>query len=112
MKIDVNKKIHQDNLKAEIYLQFKIKFLGKSASIICEYKTGNCRLDMLAYDTTTLDVFGIIEVRRVACKKEPNLFGKQHLKYSDFGCPLFYISEFNMIGDLLDKLETNYDVLR
>lgn len=104
MKVDLNTRMHQDNLKAEIWHQFKLRFLNSGFALICEYKTNGSRFDILAYERETQDVVGIIEVRRLYCKKEPNLSGKQHRKYSAFGPNIYHISEFEKIPELLDEL--------
>lgn len=104
MKIDLNKKLHQDNLKAEIYHQFRKRFIGREFELICEYKTDGCRFDLVAYETEGEEVIGLIEVRRVNAKKEPNYDGSQHRRYSNFGVKLFYISSFDKINELLDGL--------
>lgn len=105
MKIDLNKKLHQDNLKAEIYHQFRKRFVDKEIELICEYKTDKCRFDLVCFESQMGgEVVGIIEVRRVNAKKEPNYTGSQHRRYSSFGVKLFYISEFDKITELLDSL--------
>lgn len=105
MKIDITKKLHQDNLKAEIYHRFKNRFSDDKMGIICEYKESWCRFDLIVYEKNSLDVVAIIEVRRINCKKEPNINGRQHIKYSWFGVKLFYISHFEKIDSLLDDLD-------
>jgi hypothetical protein len=108
MKIDLVKNLHQDNLKAEIYFQFKNRFVDSSINILCEYYVLGCRFDMIVYSCKTEDVLCLIEVRKIGAKKEPKLLGKKHLKYSQFGCDILYISQFFMIKDLLDKIENIY----
>jgi len=104
MKIDTNKQLHQDNLKAEIYYQFRKRFVGKEIGLICEYKTSGCRFDLIAFETESEEAIGIIEVRRIDAKCEPNYSGNQCKKYSSFGVKLFYISSIDKISELLDLL--------
>lgn len=104
MKIDINKKPHQDNLKAEIYHQFKCQGYYRHFSMRCEHKFCNCRFDMVAYDSTTLEIFALIEVRRIDAKKPPRVTGNKHIKYSAHGCKLFYISQFDKIEELLNDI--------
>lgn len=108
MKIDITKQLHQDNLKAEIYHQFKKRFYNSGMALICEYKESRCRFDLTAYEMKTLDVLALIEVRRVGVNKEPNIYGRKHTKYSEFGPPIMYISKFDKITELLDELETAF----
>lgn len=104
MKIDINKKPHQDNLKVEIYHQFKSQGYYRHFSMICEHRVGNCRFDMVAYDSATLEVFALIEVRRINVRNPPREMGKKHIKYSEHGCRLFYISQFDEIENLLNDI--------
>lgn len=108
MKVDLSKQPHQDNLKAEIYHQFRIQSIRcASWEIICEYKNDNCRFDLIIYDKETLDVFVIIEVRRIGVRKAPKLNGRKHTKYCSSGNVL-YIGHFHEIDNLFDCIEAGY----
>lgn len=104
MKIDISKKLHQDNLKAEIYHQFKVRFPESNIGIMCEYKHQKSRFDLLFFDKATEESILIVEVRRIGAKKPVDKNGKQFLKYSQYGCNLFHISDFSKIQELLDVL--------
>ena len=105
MKINIDKHLHQDNLKAEIYHQFKLRFLTEPFALVCEYRVDKSRFDLTAYNTDTLDVIALIEVRRIGVKKPPRVFGRKHLKYAQYGCNILYISEFGEVDNLLDDIE-------
>jgi len=115
MKIDLEKRLHQDNLKAEVYHKFKNRFAHSGYEMICEYKFGKCRFDLLVCDNTG-DVCVLIEVRRIGTLNPPQINGKKHFKYSQHGVMLWYISEFGHVEELLDRLEilfkNHQDVLR
>ena len=107
MIIDIKKR-HQDNLKVEIYHQFRIRFIDVPFELLAEHKIGRCRFDLLLYEKGTNKLICLIEVRRIGARREVNGTSKKHIKYSAFGCPLFYISEFSKISFLLDAFERVY----
>lgn len=80
--------------------------------LACEYRVENCRFDLVAYDESTSDIVGLIEVRRIGVRSEPKLGGRKHGKYSQYGCRVFYISEFDKISELLDELENCFSLLK
>lgn len=108
MLIDLTKKLHQDNLKAEIYHRFKLLRFD-DLNLICEYYDSGSRFDLLVYQPSTGNVVCIIEVRRIGVKRAVKPTSKKHSKYSKFSVPIFYISEFCKIGDLLDEIKHEYN---
>ena len=103
MFINPDKRLHQDNLKSEIYYRFNNKFVETDFKIILEYTSGRCRFDALVYDNPTNKVVAIIEVRSVNARRPPHFGTKKHLKYIQFGCNIFYISRFSAIDELLES---------
>lgn len=108
MIVEVNKHMHQDNLKMEIYHQFKQRFLGYKMKLIAEYRVSGCRFDLLLYDTSTNEVICIVEVRRIGVLKPVKPTSRKQIKYSAYCKTVLFISLFSEINTLLDKFEQLY----
>jgi hypothetical protein len=58
-----------------------------------------------------LEVICLIEVRRVGAVREINTFGVKHRKYTNVHGNLHYISQFDKIPKLLDKIEEDFKIM-
>lgn len=91
---------HQDNLKAELYHQIKIRKMRCEVEL--EYTESGSRFDAIIYCGD--EIVAIIEVRKLNVQSPPKLTGRKHLKYEKFNVPILYISSFDEIEFVLKQI--------
>ena len=104
MKYNRPNRIHEANIQAELYCQFKrlnIKCVLEH-KIYCAPMNCNIIPDIVIVEDG--EIVCIVEVKSKLSKFEPNKSGKQYKKYEAIGIPFFYCMHMRQVMETVKKV--------